>query len=87
MSKKTTPKRKPASDPYKRGYTNGVIAAVDALLEDLGERGDFEDDTEYFTDDHGVERSSACKGCELASRGFQHTSDRWSFAIGEARRH
>jgi hypothetical protein len=79
MSKKQKP-RKPA-DGYKRGYANGVLAAVEALMDDLGERGDLAD-VNYVDHGDGQERSDTCTGCLLMGKGFPHTSDRWSFAAG-----
>jgi hypothetical protein len=81
MSKKATLKRKHGGDPYKRGYANGVLAAVDALFDDLAERGDL-DDVNYVDHGDGEQRAEVCTGCLLASKGFQHTYDRWSFVIG-----
>jgi hypothetical protein len=69
-------KRKTGGDPYRRGYGNGVTAAVDALLDDLADAGKL--DTEY--DDDGI--ASVCKGCMLHDHGFHGQATRWEFAVG-----
>lgn len=71
-------KRKPVTDSYKRGYTNGVLAAVDALLDDLDEHGQLAGIAEY--DEDGL--ALRCKGCLLAAAHFPRLSDRWNFVMG-----
>jgi hypothetical protein len=64
-------------DSYRRGYSNGVVAAVDALLDDLAEAGRL-DDVEY--DEDG--RSLTCKGCTIRYQGFDRLADRFDYATG-----
>jgi hypothetical protein len=79
-------KKRPATDPYKRGYANGIAAAVDAVLDDLEEldkaNGVF-DEIEY--DEDG--RATTCKGCMLRNKGHHALATRWEFALGIHEQH
>ena len=68
--------RKPQGDQYKRGYVNGVRAAVDALLDDLEVTGKL--DVEYDADG----RAMVCIGCLLHGQELHGLADRWEFAMG-----
>jgi hypothetical protein len=70
-------KKTAGGDPYRRGYGNGITAAVDALIEDLDAAGKL-GWVEY--DDGG--RAETCKGCMLRSQGFDGLATRWEFALG-----
>lgn len=66
-----TRKKRPSNDQYKRGYSNGITAAVDALLDDLVEVGKVtEGDDE------------TCKGCLMRREGYHALATRWEFALG-----
>ena len=65
--------RKP--NDYRRGYTNGIQAAVDALIDDFDEQQLIE-----YDEDEG--RATQCKGCLLRSQGYEALADRWEFALG-----
>ena len=73
MSKRA---RKPQGDQYKRGYANGVRAAVDALLEDLEETGKLTIDY----DEDGL--AMVCKGCLLHDAELHRLATRLEFTIG-----
>jgi hypothetical protein len=76
--KKTTGRRKTAgAGDYKRGYANGVAAAVDAMLDDLDEHGKL-DWLEYEEDG----RAKTCKGCVLTAQHFPRVADRFYFVMG-----
>ncbi len=82
MSKKQKP-RKPADD-YKRGYANGVRAAVEALFGDLEEHG-LLDDLEYTECSDGQERATMCNQCVLTAHHFPRVADRYGFVMGITR--
>ena len=69
--------KKPQGDQYKRGYANGVRAAVDALLGDLERTGKL---TAADYDENGYSKS--CIACLLRESEFHHLADRWQFAMG-----
>lgn len=70
-------KKAAGGDPYRRGYSNGVTAAVDALLDDLNEAGKL-GWLQYDDDGFAV----SCNGCVLAHEGFERLATRWQFAVG-----
>jgi hypothetical protein len=73
-------KKKPTGgDPYRRGYGNGVTAAVDAVLDDLDAAGKL-DWVEHGADRD--DRATTCKGCILRHEGFDVLATRWEFALG-----
>jgi hypothetical protein len=73
-------KKKPAGgDPYRRGYGNGIVAAVDAVIDDLAEAGKL-GWVEYSDERDG--RATTCKGCMLRSQGLDALATRWEFALG-----
>jgi hypothetical protein len=72
-------RKKRAGGDYKRGYSNGITAAVDALLDDLHEAGKL-DWVEYDGGEDG--RATTCKGCMLRSQHFDALATRWEFALG-----
>jgi hypothetical protein len=77
-------KRKPAcGNPYRRGYGNGIVAAVAAVLDDLAEAGKLEW-VEYSDDRGGL--ANARKGCMLRHEGLDALAIRWEIALGIERR-
>ena len=76
MAKSKRP-RKPLGDQYKRGYSNGVQAAVEAVLDDLQDHGRITAD-DYDEDGAG----KYCIGCMLSREHFPRLAHRWEFAAG-----
>lgn len=75
MAKSRRP-RKPPGDQYKRGYANGVRAAVDMLLGDLETTGRLT--VEY--DDDGT--STECAVCLLRGQELHHLAVLAEFTRG-----
>jgi hypothetical protein len=74
-------KKKTGGDPYRRGYANGVQAAVEALFDDLHEHGML-DDLEYTECEDGQERATMCNRCVLSAHHFPRLADRYGFVMG-----
>ena len=74
MSKQT--RKHGGNDHYKRGYANGVRAAVEALLDDLLDTGKLTVDY----DEDG--RSQVCIGCMLHGQEFHRLAGRLEFVRG-----
>lgn len=80
MSKRPKNSKRQA-DPYKRGYANGVQAAVEALMDDLDEHGVL-DGLEYTDHGDGQERATMCNQCVLTAYHFPRVADRYGFVMG-----